>query len=154
MNFATIVLRGGLGNQLFQLFTLLSLSWRCHYSIILPSNLSQVPSDTQRNVYWLTLLENLSVRILKDGGSIVNVGEGNTFFASFPESQSGFTQIPCQRDKNVILNGYFQKYKYFNDNKTKLFDYLGLRRMKKKVLLENSHILKGHTVSMHFRRGD
>ena len=56
------ILIGGLGNQLFQIFTLIAHSINTNQKFILPEKL---PDWDQRHTYWNSLLINLQKYISK-----------------------------------------------------------------------------------------
>jgi hypothetical protein len=64
--------------------------------------------------------------------------------------------------ENVVLNGYFQSYKYFENNYTEVCDKLGLYQIrniiKQKYFTQTNNINENNkicnTISLHFRMGD
>ena len=146
----TCNLMGGLGNQIFQIFTVIA------YSI------------KSRNLD----IKFTSAQSLGGGGTIVRRTYWDDFFSKlktfttdvFPQmeviSEKGFNfnDIPINelKNKNVMLYGYFQSYKYFQDKYHFICDMIGLEDMKQKLMskigLNESYF--NNTISMHFRLGD
>jgi len=61
-----------------------------------------------------------------------------------------------QYKEDIMLSGYFQSYKYFQENYQLICRLIGLQQMKDDLLLKvnlNDDLLQ-NTISMHFRIGD
>ena len=139
----TCNLCGGLGNQLFQIFTTISYAIKSKNKFyFLDSEIS--PSITKRYTFWNSLLHKLKPflkeALIQDSKVI---------------KQADFTfheiEISELVDNNVCLDGYFQSYKYFQSQYESIYKMLGIDKQKKTILkstyLEN-------TISIHFRLGD
>ena len=144
---ATIEYCGGLGNQLFQIFTLLS------YSIDTGKNATLVysdksPSVTTRPTYWSTIFSEFK-----------NFSNTNTGIKI--QEMSGFIYHPIPDViNNVILSGYYQSYKYFSNNFNSICDTLRIRDKQASIQTEfsESYLKRDYSsqkiVSVHFRLGD
>jgi len=119
----TCRLYGGLGNQMYQIAATIAHAKRNGY-------LYRIPPQTSDPVKW----PNHPFSHLPDR---LNVGMINIY----QEQGHQFTPIP-PRD-NIILDGYFQSYKYFED----FMDYI---RLAFRVPL---HVNKG-ILGIHVRGGD
>jgi hypothetical protein len=140
---------GGLGNQLFQIFTTIS------YSIIsknafkfLNIEILGGGATTIRNTYWKTFFHKLKPFLIP----------------KFPHfeviREKGFTynNLPLNEiiNKNVMIYGYFQSYKYFEENYSLICKLIMLEDMRTNVL-KNISISKDileNSISIHFRLGD
>ena len=146
MNVATINYCGGLGNQLFQIFTVISYSIDKKKIPVLTFS-DKSPSVTQRITYWKTVFSAFKNFSSVEQGTRIQLNDAFVY-----------TDLPSLNG-NVILEGYFQSYKYFHHNflqikyllnfedkieaiKSKFFDEY-LRRDEDEIL-----------VSVHFRLGD
>jgi hypothetical protein len=150
----SIYLMGGLGNQLFQLFTLFALSAEYQRAVILPFA-EVLTTGITRPTYWKTFLSKyFSYTTADKSNQITNEEIMN--YAVFREPEFCYNKITLpNRDADVILYGYFQSYKYFDRYKSILFDSIGLADQQKMMVERFSHILTGnHVISMHFRLGD
>ena len=49
-----------------------------------------------------------------------------------------------------MLFGYFQSYKYFQDNFDKILEIINIESFKKKIREKNKELFVGDTISMHF----
>lgn len=146
MNYCTIPYGGGLGNQLFQLFTLFSHAIDNGLEVVLKfSETSR--SVTQRPTYWDSVFSEFK------NFSDVNV-EGDFFSENDPFI---FSKIPSNAR---ILFEYFQSYKYFQHNFQSILEKL---KIKEKISsIESKFRVKYLTkstpdqivVAMHFRLGD
>ena len=106
---------GGLGNQLFQIFAVLSYALR-HKQSFLFQNCKTLLHGTHRPTYWDTLLKNLKP-FLRDK-SLLQCGV-------YQEQGFDYTELPEGLDNHKLL-GYFQSWKYFQDQKDTILALLGL----------------------------
>ena len=141
----TIPLMGGLGNQIFQIFTTIAYAIKTKQKFSFP--FTENPGDRKR--YWDSFFSTLETTTYKNNISLNG-------FVSFQENGFHYTEIPAPIGDNVLLQGYFQSYKYFEKEKETIFRYIRLEDQKEKVFREFSHLFAdaGPTVSMHFRLGD
>ena len=150
----TCNLMGGLGNQLFQIFTVLSyaIKYKQMFKFI---NTEELGGDgcVKRKTYWNTFLFKLS----------------GFLFAKYPHfdivyREHGFqyNEIPrgyLQDNSNIILHGYFQSYKYFQENYETITRIINIAEKRLDVLEEvvdkyHSMQFLEKSISMHFRLGD
>jgi len=143
-----IKLMGGLGNQLFQIFTLISVSIDndIDFKIFEYKDDKVSPHDinSKRNTFWDTLFKNIYDKTFKSiSGPIYQYNENGFHYTPFPKIR--------EKNNNYSLFGYFQSYKYFQSNLKEILDLLKWREIKKPY--ENKYDYK-NTVSLHFRIGD
>jgi len=152
----TILINGGLGNQLFQVFAALAAAIRngdtCYFLY--------TPRDAtgKRATYWKTLLHNLKPMMVM--ATQANVAR----FMQLPAHQeSGFkyTPLPGKTAMNstpLKLVGYFQSERYFADVRDKIYDQLQLLEQQRHIraMFADSAWFTSEavTVAMHFRIGD
>jgi len=151
----TVHLMGGLGNQLFQIFTLISVSMKQNQSFVIP----QFKPDENRKIYkrptyWKTILKFLLPYVVKE----------EKCFPYYDEGEFYYKEIPFFKNDNVKLYGYFQSYKYFEKYENEILNLLQYDTLQKNVKSqyenyflfggENENKLKSEIISMHFRLGD
>jgi hypothetical protein len=134
-------LMGGLGNQLFQIFTAISYS----ISNNVPYVFLYSTSLGSRSTYWDTLLENIKCNTTNNPDQLPT----NCFY----EPSFRYTTLPIS-DNIRLTGGYFQSYKYFQDNRDAIFELCEIRRQKNLVKNELMGEVSGKLISMHFRMGD
>jgi len=149
----TCNLVGGLGNQLFQIFTTLSYAIRSNEKIAFLNSESVGTGITKvRNTYWNSLLYKLKPFLTNDFSKFVIIRETEFTFNDIISEiyNNKITNI------NTCLYGYFQSYKYFQNNFEIIYRLLDIKKQKENVLkLDSNSILDlKNTVSMHFRLGD
>lgn len=134
------VMKGRLGNQLFQIATTYSLSLDISCDIIFPKRVfGASPTSEEKNNYKNNILRN------------VDYTDDLSFVTSvWREPSFQYTKIP-QKD-NMILDGYFQSEKYFAHNSDKVKEYFSptdeiLEQISKYEFDESG-------VAVHVRRGD
>jgi len=139
----TCNLCGGLGNQLFQIFTTISYAIKSKKKFyFLDSEIS--PSITKRYTFWNSLLYKLKPFLIKEIVQDSKIIKQKDF--TFNE-----IKIPELTNSNICLNGYFQSDKYFQDHYETICKMLDTDKQKKKIL-KSSNL--ENTISIHFRLGD
>lgn len=119
--FVTCKLYGGLGNQLFQIFATIaySLQYKINFIFEYSANLGK------RNTYWDTLLSSISEHVIISVPHTTLVNQG----------AHGFVKLLNPNNENIMLNGYFQSFLFFDDHlKTilKMIDVEKFQNAKKK----------------------
>jgi hypothetical protein len=153
----TCRLIGGLGNQLFQIFTTISYAikhrqmFKFEYSDILTIG---VP----RHTYWNTFLSKLKpFTFLKslDASTQTNI--------ALKEQGFHFTELPWSEalnQSNVMLVGYFQSHKYFSIFFDTICKMIDLSNQKMNVITKYRNYFGDENcefekfISIHFRLGD
>ena len=143
----TVLINGGLGNQLFQVFATLAAAIRtgdtCYFL--------RVPTDAvgKRPTYWNTLLRSLTPL------TVIPTQENVQRFMRLPEHREpAFAYTPLLLPQTKLV-GYFQSHKYFNDVQAEIYDRLQLLEQQRDIRAESAWFPSGTvTVAMHFRIGD
>jgi hypothetical protein len=151
----TCKLQGGLGNQLFQIYTTIAYAIQTNQKFIFLNVYELKSSVTDRYTYWNNFLKSL-IPFLMDPGLI---NKDNLVIIR----EKGFTYdvlplpLPLHiSDKKIkVLNGYFQSFKYFNNyfqtiNRLLKIDDIKVELTNKYRKLINDEL----PTSMHFRLGD
>ena len=126
-----VFLSGGLGNQLFQIANGYAYSLRYNKNFFVSKDWNGRPD---RPPYWNSLLQNLQP-YLKD----ISEFKGT----EYREPRWSYTPIPFI-EGDVILKGYFQSEKYFED----------FREEVRKLFNIYPDNLQNNNVAVHIRRGD
>jgi len=144
---------GGLGNQLFQIFTALAYTKKTGNRLMIPYSYKL----GSRSTYWDSFLKDIASFLVK--------GDTIPLLYSFPVfAETGFeyNEFPPFRE-NVLLHGYFQSPKYFQEERDWIFTTIHLEYQKEQVRLElmsrdggenYAELWGAQSVSMHFRLGD
>ena len=148
----SVNLCGGLGNQLFQIFTTLALSFKYSKPFFFLNVHELKSGPTIRHTYWDTFFTQLKP-FLKDSvpQNIVH----------FKETGFHFNPIDIEtiRGQTIVIFGYFQSPKYFNDYKPYIYNFLKIDVKKNQVKEKLSNFVSlDYTsnvyISLHFRFGD
>ena len=137
---------GGLGNQLFQIFTTISYSIEINNQFKF-LNVKTLGSGktTIRYTFWETLLYKLKPYLIEIIPQPIYIIRENNF---------KYNKLIFDKNyKNIMIYGYFQSYKYFKNNYEIIYNLLSLELIKEKILNDYNEDLK-FTISMHFRIGD
>jgi len=147
----TCFLMGGLGNQLFQIFTTFAYGLKTCSHVIFPYS-SELHVGITRKTYWDSFLIEL-----KKYTSYMDQINTNNALMSLPiykEQDFRYTEIQDQ-NKDVLLYGYFQSYKYFEPYKNEIFSIIKLKKQQENMeYLYSQYFEKEYVISMHFRLGD
>lgn len=140
----TTELMGGLGNQLFQVFNLISYCMDTNNIFVLEKKEKLFGPIRNYNVYWDNIFKNIHKHC-----------KNNKFnFKIYKEPFFHYSRIPLiQSNMHVRLHGYFQSYIYFNHNLDKINNLLKIDILKKEISLKNKFDYQ-NTISLHFRIGD
>lgn len=140
----TCYLQGGLGNQLFQIFTTISyaLTHKRPFAFT-----KQQQLDSKRSTYWHSFLSPLA-KFTRD----INYSHFNKL------SEKAFTyhKLPSSTVENIVLYGYFQSPLYFAEHAEAIIRLLRIEERKTVVLkkIEPYKIVLRECISLHFRQGD
>ena len=146
----TCNLMGGLGNQIFQIFAVLSyaIKSRNQFKFLNLARLGE-GSTTVRYTFWNSFFSNLKPFLISELPQPIHI---------IKEKGFPYNELPIYEmiNRNVMIFGYFQSYKYFEKQYSIICRIIGLDKMKEKLLTKltlNEDELK-NTISMHFRIGD
>jgi len=154
----TIHLMGGLGNQLFQIFTAMAYGMNARIKTIFPFS-KILTTGKDRPTYWDSILSRLSIFT---AGMEKNNPTNEELYSwiKIREKRFRYDMIPpVQQQQNIMLVGYWQSYLYFDKLKETIFRLLQIEILKKSIVDEFPQYFppaaeKNITISMHFRRGD
>jgi hypothetical protein len=147
----TTVLKGGLGNQLFQIAMVLAYSIR-HKNPFYFVYSESLKVGKERPTYWDTLLSSIKAFTKEN---YVNPNALYVREEAFTYKQPLYIDLQDNKKMDIIFDGYYQSYKYFQDEFKLLKKYFkldekmdGMRgRFKNDYSLENS-------IAIHFRLDD
>jgi len=145
----TCNLMGGLGNQLFQIFTTISyaLKHKKEFAFLYTDFLG-TGKTIKRKTYWNTFLKPLRKRVYKVLPQCEYIKEEGFCYKELLKPMNG--------KENICLYGYFQSYKYFHENSNYIINLINLSQQKKIVMSKNNYSIYDleNTISLHFRIGD
>jgi len=151
----TCRLMGGLGNQLFQIFTTIAYCIRYKRNFIFAFS-EKLKVGMVRHTYWESFLLPLLPFTNKDKSGLIT----NKVLSSLPQySEKNFQYHPIPEwstDFSFQLNGYFQSYLYFLQEQNLIYRMIRLSKQKEDILKEYSFLFIPNKIqiSMHFRLGD
>ena len=141
---------GGLGNQLFQIFTTIAYAIKYNQSFFFLDNykLDFKNGSTIRYTYWNTFLSSLKpfLKQMKDIPTLNCLYETSFSYNEIKETN---------KSDSSLLVGYFQSPKYFNNYKEIICKLLKISSCKNSIN-ERIKLNKEQNIyiSMHFRFGD
>jgi len=133
---------GGLGNQLFQIYTTISYALRENQEYHIFS-LNRI--NIKRPVYW----DNFFSEIKNYNGFC------NLINKTINEPNFHYNELPKLDNTNNLLIGYFQSNKYFEKYENEITNMLKIEEKKEKLIESYNNLTKNKkTISLHFRLGD
>lgn len=145
----TCNLMGGLGNQLFQIFTTISYAVKSRNKFKF-LNIDKLGGGKTiiRYTFWGSFLKRLKPFLLDEIRHNLTIRENNFTFNELP--------IEEMNGKDVLLFGYFQSYKYFQENYNMICRIVDIHSLKKDLIktIDYTPEQLEHCVSLHFRIGD
>jgi hypothetical protein len=144
---------GGLGNQIFQIFATISYAIKSknRFQFLNLTTLGS-GSTTIRYTFWESFFIKLKPFLISELPQPINV---------IREKGLTYNDLPIYKmiDRNVMIYGYFQSYKYFQEDYSIIYRMLNIDKMKTNILttinLSSPEYLDlENTVSIHFRIGD
>lgn len=150
----TIHLKGGLGNQLFQIFATIAYALEYNHEFIFPYS-DKLHTGMIRPTYWTNLLKSL-VGYTAANPSCMFLNSQIHQLPVYREPHFDYAKIPrIDPSKSVALDGYYQSFKYFEKYATQIYDMIDLRNQQTQTKRDFEHYLGNvFTISMHFRLGD
>ena len=146
----TCNLMGGLGNQIFQIFATISyaIKSRNEFKFLNVSTLGS-GSTTIRNTFWNSFFKRLQLFLIDNIPQPIHVIREKDF--TFNE-----LEISEMIERDCLIYGYFQSYKYFHEQFQLICRIIGLEKMKQDLIdkLKLNHEYLNNCISMHFRIGD
>lgn len=142
-NSVSVKLAGGLANLLFEVATAYSYSKQHNKKLLLP-NIHSLPMQGNNVINYVdNIFRNFRFKDISYNHRII------------PQKSFQYDPLPSYPNENIVLDGHFQSYKYFDlysdEIKTLLQpDYNTLEYIKDKY----GDILNKTTTSIHVRRGD
>jgi hypothetical protein len=137
-------LQGGLGNQMFQIATTVALSLRNNTSYEINLNICNTPNQGRNaNQYSNTIFKKL------------NKSDNYKFIKFYNEPNFNYNEIPYQPD--LLIRGYFQSEKYFEDfkeNIKELFYFSDEHKLIVEKYFTDNGLNDKPITSVHIRRGD
>jgi hypothetical protein len=143
---------GGLGNQLFQIFTIMALSIKLKRSFIFPNK--KLTGDKRQDIYWDTLFTELKKNTFDFSINKLRLPmyKENTFHYN---DEMHKHPLVTSSLNGVVLFGYFQSYKYFEKETSQIIKYMKLNEKKQNMKsILNSICGNKRAISLHFRLGD
>lgn len=156
MLYVSSEIMGGLGNQLFQIFAAIAYGIEHNRKFIFLYDTISA-SITPRVTYWDNFLKNLKQYTTFDNNNDYNIQIIQNSY-KYREQNFHFNIIPVM-EKNVLLQGYYQSYKYFYPHIKEICELLELDKQQNDIKDKYEHYYNREsnlvkTISMHFRLGD
>ena len=166
---------GGLGNQLFQIFTTLAYEIQTGTTAVFPYSIQLGESNsgvTKRYTYWDTIFKQIKHKTTFSLAYPQKENEEKKKWICYREQGFHYTPIPTDVRHDFQIYGYFQSWKYFHNYASQIVQELNLASLQEGLLskypgirftpcrIENAQgngekwCKEDTRISMHFRLGD
>jgi len=147
----SVYIQGGLGNQLFQVFALMSYCFDNGKKFVIPGYKLDPKSKegALRPTYWHSLLKGLSPYVDKQLHPEKRYTEPHFHYRALPDLRNKGDDV------NFELFGYFQSHRYFHHNFDKINEIVQITKAREETINRYKIMyFDKPTISMHFRHGD
>ncbi len=141
----TIYLMGGLGNQLFQIAHCMAYALRNKKAFFFTYS-DQLLIGEPRPTYWNNFLKHLksfTKEVIPNQNQIVRVNEPQFEYINYPQNMD-----------NIEFFGYFQSYKYFEDQFANILKLIRFYTFRDSIFAKFPYKLNKPIISLHIRLGD
>lgn len=134
--------RGGLGNAMFKIATVIATARDNNVDYIIPNQFIRPGIDPDYTAYSTNIFRNVKFQNKLHGDWIV-----------YQEPAFHYTPIEYVSGTNILLDGYFQSEKYFHNHKQYIIDTFKPTN-EHKLEIRDAYPDVSNYVSVHIRRGD
>ena len=151
----TCKIQGGLGNQLFQIFAVMSYAFKHNWQFVFPYSDTLPGHEGPRYTAWNSFLKELK-QYTSANEIFKEIGSKMDQFPLYIEPYFHFKELPTIANYNFLkIDGYFQSYLYFQESYNKIKQIIRISEQQIEVYNENKSLFDSqYTISMHFRLGD
>ena len=135
-----IKLKGRLGNQMYQIMTGLSYAINNNISF--------------DNIYITNYTNRYNSNIFQSIFFLFKQPKNTKSFTIKDCNDLGYYNLPFQKCDQIIMDGYFQSYLFFEKNFEQLKSILNIKLLQNKVKDEFLHLINEADATIHFRIGD
>lgn len=148
----TIISGSGLGNQLFEIFSLLGMAQKLNRTAIF----------NKRDWFLRFRLRNVHMKIPKISDQVktrdIEPSESTRYTYSPACCEYNLpSMLPCEQSKFLVIDGnYFQSFKYFSSMESTIREWLTPTGEEREYLntMINQEDVNKHKICVHIRRGD
>ena len=155
-------LMGGLGNQMFQIFSTMGLGMKYKKRVTFPYS-ETLETGLTRPTYWDTIFSEIKSATTYNAEDPHKTQQHNAYIMTrtrlilernFKHDVGIIHAVENMYDAEYCLKGYFQTPKYFAENLNSIITTLKLREKKEMIKQKYFEPTDKKTVSLHFRLGD
>ena len=144
--FVSCNLKGGLGNQLFQIFATIAYGLRTNREI----RFNFTDTIGNRSAYWHSFFKGLEFTRINSNDFMYLFHQSSVFHQ---EPSYAYSEIPEYPEVgNVLLDGYYQSRNYFKGYEKEILKMFGEKRGY--LGRKGGHGILPPKIGMHFRIGD
>jgi|TARA_Y100000389_G_scaffold202035_1_gene246299 hypothetical protein len=152
-----IILKAQLGNQLFQIFNAINLSLKYNIDYRICCDKENKTIYENKKTYFDIFLNVIKDKVVKTNKEEIEKNISNNI--KYKEKSFNYDKINLENYTNLIINniyidGFFQSYKYFEENYNEIIELLNIKKLQNNLKIEYNYIFSKKTIGIHFRLGD
>jgi len=150
-----IIIKAQLGNQLFSIFNGISIAMDNNLKYCICYDENETTIYENKKTYFNNLLDKLKNNVKKFNKiEFENIIKNNQLYK---ESNFHYEKILLDKydiNKDIYIEGYYQSYKYFNNNYNNIIQLLNLKEKQNNIKARYNYMFNKKTIAIHFRIGD
>tara|TARA_B110001450_G_scaffold253342_1_gene276620 strand:+ start:4370 stop:5251 length:882 start_codon:yes stop_codon:yes gene_type:complete len=149
-----LILKAQLGNQLFQIMNIISLSKKYNTDYRILCDIDEKTIYENKKTYFNDFYLKLKNKLIKIEKSELSSKLTNNNNNIYKEENYEYNEIILNTEKDIYIEGFFQSYKYFQEYDDILYDILDIRNRKSQICTVYNYIFNKKNIAIHFRFSD
>jgi hypothetical protein len=151
-----LILKAQLGNQLFQIMNIISLSKKYNIDYRICCDINERTIYENKKTYFNDFYLKLKNKLIKIEKSELELALENNIYKEkkFEYNEIILKDLDKDLEKDIYIDGFFQSYKYFEKYDDILYDILDIKNRKSNIYNIYTYIFSKKNIAIHFRFGD
>jgi len=148
-----LILKAQLGNQLFQIMNIISLSNKYNIDYRICCDINEKTIYENKKTYFHDFYLKLKNKLIKiEKYKLESELNSNNIYK---EEKYEYNEIILKETKkDIYIEGFFQSYKYFKEYNDILYDILDIKNRRNNIYNAYNYIYNKKNIAIHFRFGD
>jgi len=147
-----LILKAQLGNQLFQIMNIISLSKKYNTDYRILCDINEKTIYENKKTYFNDFYLKLKNKLIKIEKSELELKLTNNNI--YKEKKYEYNEIILNTEKDIYIEGFYQSFKYFQEYNDILYDILDIKNRKSHIYCIYNYIFNKKNIAIHFRFGD
>lgn len=147
-----LILKAQLGNQLFQIMNIISLSKKYNRDYRILCDINEKTIYENKKTYFNDFYLKIKNKLMKIEKSELELKLTNNNI--YKEEKFEYNEIILNTEKDIYIEGFYQSFKYFEQYNDILYDILDIKNRKSHIYTIYNYIFNKKNIAIHFRFGD